>query len=484
MAGAGRAITVRLLADARNFRNNLRDAGGQAESFGKRLNKAAVAASAGLLAAGAAFGKQAIDMASDLAESQSKTDQVFGKSARSIHEFAETAAESYGQSKAEALSFASAMGSVLVASGKSEKAAANLSLKYTKLASDLASFNNTSVEEAAEALKASLSGEFEQLKKYGIVVNDVALEQEALRLGVKKAGATWSQNQKLMLSQNIIMRATEKAQGDFARTSDGLANQQRILQARMADLQTEIGTKLLPIGLKLAELLSRLLDWYERNRDVVNKVVIVLGSLAATILTVNAAVKVVTASMAAWRAVTMAVVTVTRLLTIAMLSNPIGAIVLAIAGLVAAIVLIEKKTKIFSKAWAAAWNWIKNAASSAADWVMDKLRPILNAMKTIAEWSPVGIAKKASGLVGKLNPFAAGGPVKAGVPIVVGERGPEMFIPQANGRITSNGSGPMAGAGGTTQVVLHVAGNGDVADLIRKIVRVEGAGSLGLAAAR
>jgi hypothetical protein len=53
--------------------------------------------------------------------------------------------------------------------------------------------------------------------------------------------------QKTLATQSLIMNATKDAQGDFGRTSDGLANSQRILTAQMKDLQTNMGKILLPI---------------------------------------------------------------------------------------------------------------------------------------------------------------------------------------------------------------------------------------------
>ena len=55
-----------------------------------------------------------------------------------------------------------------------------------QLAADLASFNNTSIEEALTSLQSGISGETEPLKKYGIVLSDVRLKEEALRLGLIK----------------------------------------------------------------------------------------------------------------------------------------------------------------------------------------------------------------------------------------------------------------------------------------------------------
>lgn len=102
----------------------------------------------------------------------------------------------------------------------------------------------------------------------------------------------------------------------------------------------------------------------------------------------------------------------------------------------------------------------------------------LGALKGALEVAPIiGIPKKL-GL--KIPGLAAGGPVAAGRPFVVGERGPELFVPSQAGRIVPGGGG------GT---VVNVTVNGWVGDdvaLTRKIIaalqgEARRSGALGLA---
>lgn len=71
-----------------------------------------------------------------------------------------------------------------------------------------------------------------------------------------------------------------------------------------------------------------------------------------------------------------------------------------------------------------------------------------------------GVVSKVAGAVGNvlgIGKKAGGGPVGGGTPYLVGEQGPEMFVPSGNGRIIPNGSlGAMAGGGGVT---INVSGN-------------------------
>ena len=242
-------------------RDQTKAAFGSAASGAKKLGGAVKLGLAGLgLGAGLAGVKTLVDAASDMNESLSKTGVVFGKAQDGVLKFSQTSAAQFGISKQAALEYASSMGSVLIAQGDSQDEAEKTSITYTKLAADMASFGNTSSADSSDALTASLTGEYEMLKKYGIVINDARLATEAQRVGMTKTGATWTAQQKKTLSYNLIMHDTAQAQGDFARTSSGYANSQRILQARIEDLRASMGAKLMPIAAKVLVLFSKGID--------------------------------------------------------------------------------------------------------------------------------------------------------------------------------------------------------------------------------
>lgn len=224
--------------------------------------KAGIAGAAVALAGGGvlSLGNDMIQIASDVGESTSKVITLLGDMADGTLEFAETSAAVAGISKREYLAAVGNIAAVDVAMGTNKKEAAKLANEYVKLSADLGSFNNASSAEVQEALTASIAGEYEMLKRYGIVVNDVTLSQEAQRIGMKKVGSTWDSAQKRQLSYNIVMRSTKAAQGDFARTSGGLANQTKIVQARFEDLKGALGSKLLPAAVKVMGRLNKGID--------------------------------------------------------------------------------------------------------------------------------------------------------------------------------------------------------------------------------
>ena len=216
------------------------------------------------------FGKTTFDVlnrtvqvATNVAEETSKSFQVFGDSAKSIIDFAK-GASSLGLAEDQALQAAAGFGSLFKVIGSSEEEAASFSKNLTKLAADMASFNNTTVDEALIALSAGLRGESEPLKRFAVFLNEATLKQEALSAGiVKSTKGTLPPAAKALAAYNVILKQTTQQQGDFARTAGGLANLSRIVTAQATNLAGAIGKSFEPIWRGAAEAISKALKELE-----------------------------------------------------------------------------------------------------------------------------------------------------------------------------------------------------------------------------
>jgi hypothetical protein len=224
-------------------------------AFKKLLLPGAVAA-AGAIVGFTKVVMPAVNAASDLEESMSKNNVIFGDAAGTVSRFADEAARALGQSKTQALQAASTFGMMGKAAGLAGDELAEFSTEFVTLASDLASFNNTTPEDAIQALGAALRGEAEPMRRYGVLLNDATLKQAALELGIYKGNGALTTQQKILAAQKIIYDQTSDAQGDFARTSDGLANQQRILAAQVENLQAKFGELLLPVFKRVVQYIN------------------------------------------------------------------------------------------------------------------------------------------------------------------------------------------------------------------------------------
>lgn len=82
-----------------------------------------------------------------------------------------------------------------------------------------------------------------------------------------------------------------------------------------------------------------------------------------------------------------------------------------------------------------AWSYVKNLWSGFGDWIISTLKPAIDFInRIIAGYNKVA-DKTGIKTLSEIRFRATGGPVMAGRPYMVGERGPEMFIPSTSGRI-------------------------------------------------
>jgi len=264
MASGTRTLKLSILADVASLTKELKKATGDVDDFGDKLSKAGKAIGVALAAAAAAagamaikIGKDAVVAASNLAETTSKVGVIFGESSDEITKFAETAATALGQSQQQALDAASTFAIFGKSAGLAGEDLVSFSTDLVTLSADLASFYNTSPEDAINAIGSALRGEAEPLRKYGVLLDDATLRAKALELGIYNGSGALTSQQKVLAAHQVILAQTTVAQGDFERTSDGLANQQRILAAQLENTKVTIGTALLPVVLDMVSAFNR-----------------------------------------------------------------------------------------------------------------------------------------------------------------------------------------------------------------------------------
>lgn len=193
-----------------------------------------------------------VEQASDLNEQLSRTGVVFGDASAAVTDFARTTAQALGISTTEALQAAGSFGTLFRASGLSQDAAAGMSTQLVRLAADLASFNNIDPTDALDKLRSGLVGESEPLRAVGVLLSEAGVKAKAMELGLGGVGRELSEAEKVQARYALILEQTQTAQGDFARTSTGLANAQRIIRASFADIRAELGEQLLPVVARAA----------------------------------------------------------------------------------------------------------------------------------------------------------------------------------------------------------------------------------------
>lgn len=290
---AKRAVIIDITTDPSGFRKGSKQAGDAADTLAGKVENVGKAIALAYTAKKVVdFGYKAVQAAADVVEAQNKTNVVFESSAASILAWAKEADHSLGLSEQAALDAAATFGIFGKSAGKSGQDLADFSTQMAGLAGDLASFHNTSPEDAILAIGAALRGESEPIRRYGVLLNDAALKARAMEMKIYDGTGALTAQQKVLAAQAEILAQTTDAQGDFARTSDSVANQQRILSAQWQNMQAQIGAQLIPAFSQLLGVVGGAFEWFGNLSEGSQKLLITLGLLAGglyvTVAGVNA----------------------------------------------------------------------------------------------------------------------------------------------------------------------------------------------------
>lgn len=249
--------------DARGLGTQADDTGRRLDDMGKKgagagenlvgVLKKVAAAAAGLaiikkgVEAIKEFCSTAIDAAANAEETNSKFETVFKGAADATNTWAENFAAAAHRSKNEVKGFLADSGAIFTGIGMGAEDASVMSEMMTSLSYDLASFNNLADEDAFNKLRSGLMGETEGLKSMGIVLNDTAIKQSMLQMGITDEFNTLDEATKVQVRWNAILAQTGDAQQDVTRTAGSYTNSVKGVKGIWADFLADAGAKFTPV---------------------------------------------------------------------------------------------------------------------------------------------------------------------------------------------------------------------------------------------
>lgn len=333
----------------------------------KNVNKTMLLTGAALAALGvagiAAMGKL-VSATSDLQESVNAVNVVFGEASDEILKIGESSAKAFGMSRnefnASAVRF-SAFANVIATDGQT---VSSIIKDMTTRTADFASVMNIDVGMAQTLMSAGLAGETEGLRRYGIDVSAATVKTFAYANGIAEAGSELTEQQKIIARYQLIMQQTDKTAGDFANTSDSLANRQRILKASMTDLRAELGEALLPVFETVIGWVQKAVDVFQALPGPVKAGIAILAGLTAVLLVLGGVILMLTAVTAAFTAVNIWWIAI------------VVAVIAIIALLVAAGVWLVKH-----------WDTVKNAAGKLGVFLQNVFISVANVVLTV--WNKI-----------------------------------------------------------------------------------------------
>ena len=310
---------------------------GKLESMRPQFQKMAAVGTAAFAAIGAGVFK-ATQSASDAQEIFSKFDVVFGDVSDQAEKTAQDLRNNFGLAESTAKDLLSSTGDMLTGFGLSGAAALDLAEKTNKLAVDLASFTNIEggAERASKALTKALLGERESVKELGIAIleEDVKAKIEAMEAAGAFTNETERQK-KALATLEIAISQSKNAIGDFARTQDGLANQQRVMQERLKELTETIGTAFIPILQSIVQkaqpVIEAMVQWIEKNPELTRRIALAAAAITGLVAIVGILGLALPAIIAGFT----------------FLASPIGLVILAVTAVVAAFILFREKISEF-----------------------------------------------------------------------------------------------------------------------------------------
>lgn len=212
-----------------------------------------------------AFGKQAVQIASDLTEVQNVVETAFGTISSQVDAWAKNSIKQFGMSELAAKRMASTYMAMNAGMGLNGQGAADMAMRTAERAADISSFYNKSIDESDTMLKSIWTGETESLKQIGVVMTQTNLDAYALANGFGKTTQQMTQSEQVMLRYQYVMNQTRLAAGDFVKTQDSWANQTRILSEQWKQFLGIIGQGLIQVltpALKfLNQMMGVLIQW-------------------------------------------------------------------------------------------------------------------------------------------------------------------------------------------------------------------------------
>jgi phage-related tail protein len=317
---------------------------------------------------------------------------------------------------------------------------------------------NPSAEQARQAMTGlgkAMQGQLELLTRKGYQLDEDSqailkngTEHERVAEMVKILGSNYD-------NLNVSMRNT---------TEGGMAG----MSFAVGELTDSIGESLIPVFNQITETLAPVIqkvsEWIQANPVLTQRIIlataaiaglaVVLGTIALALTVLLSPIALIVAGFAALVATVYFVATQwqTLPLILQVILLPLKLVVEAVQVLYNTIMWVFGAIK---EPVAVSISFMRDAFDSFVTWITDKVDFVIKQVKRALSAlqslpgvkTAVSITSKAfSGISDMFR--AEGGPVRGNSPYIVGEVGPELFVPNTSGTIIPNNQLAGAGAGG------------------------------------
>jgi hypothetical protein len=388
MADTVSSLLILLKANIADYSKKLNTATKQMVSFGDKLGRVGRSMSLKVSAPIALVSAVVLKLGLDAVESENLFEVSFGKMADSARTWSEELADSLGLNEFALRNQSAQLFTMFESMGLATSQAFEMSTAMTELSLDMASFFDLPTADAFEKLRAGITGEVEPLKRLGIIVSDQVIKQAALTSGIIDQKRELTEIEKVQSRWNVILRATQKAQGDLARTMDSPTNRLRAFKEQMKEAGIQIGQTIIQTEgfMKAMEGMDRIAGFAQRAAEWFSKL---SPELQSNII-----------QMVALAAATGPVLTVLSDLVIALAGVVIGfagakivyvKVAAAVIALDVALIALVASVGIFALSWSQNWGNIRGQLVTAQTAIIASFKAIGDAAwELLAFFSDIG----------------------------------------------------------------------------------------------
>jgi phage-related protein len=340
------------------------------------------------------FASSMLDVSAEVKAEKSQFEQTFGTLQDVATESIGRVASSAGILETRLNSTASSIYAFARSSGATSTEAMELMEASLMATADASAYYDKSLEETAETLQSFLKGNFANDAALGVSATEFTRNAKATELfGKKYNDLTEIQKQKTLLTMVTDAQKLSGAMGQASREADGWENVQGNLNEAWRQFQANVGTPfleaLVPViqdvtagfkewsdsvdwesfGAKVSEIAESLktgFGWLVDNSSLIISGITGIATAMMALNVYNMIMNVVKAFQA-WKLANEGATIAQWAMNVAMSANPIGIIVVAIAGLVAGIITLWNTNEGFRNAVIGIWEGIKNAFFTAIE---------------------------------------------------------------------------------------------------------------------
>lgn len=334
------------------------------KSLGNKISS--VGSKMSIITAGlASIGGIGVKAAMEQESAMQQVNNIYGKAADSIKDFAENTAIAYNMSTKEAYKYSQVYGNLIQSITDDEKENAQYTQDLLKASSVIASATGRTMEDVMDRIRSGLLGNTEAIEDLGVNVNVALLESTD---AFKKFAGDKSWNQlDFQTQQQIrlfgILEQTTKKYGD--EVNKNTATNVQELNAKMQNLGTTLGEKLLPYFNKAVDYITQLVDKFSnlspKTQDMIIKIGLIVAAIGPALLIIG---KLITAGGAIAGVLSKVATLIGGLTTgtgalggaMTALTGPIGIVIAAVAALVAGFVYLFNTNEEFKNKVLEAWN--------------------------------------------------------------------------------------------------------------------------------